>query len=321
MHTIEKKSSTLNPGVGECSAFTEVVKQASIFAKVNRPILIRGERGTGKELIARFVHQQSQRRQSNYIAVNCAAFQEELFLSEMFGHEKGAFTGATSSKPGKLELANHGTLFLDEIANMARTAQEKLLRVIEYQKFERLGSAASIEVDVRIIAASNAPLEEMMKSGEFLPDLYDRLCFAELTLPPLRKRREDIPMLINHIVEQLHREIPDLEQKTFTQSAVKELQAYYWPGNIRQLKNIVERLYIFDEDGVIHASELPLEITAVEPLGKSFHEKVRAYEKTLLANALKDCNGNQRAAAKHLDMSYDQFRHFYKKYHLGELLV
>lgn len=128
-------------------------------------------------------------------------------------------------------------------------------------------------------------------------------------------------MLINHIVEQLHREIPDLEQKTFTQSAVKELQAYYWPGNIRQLKNIVERLYIFDEDGVIHASELPLEITAVEPLGKSFHEKVRAYEKTLLANALKDCNGNQRAAAKHLDMSYDQFRHFYKKYHLGELLV
>jgi DNA-binding NtrC family response regulator len=239
----------------------------------------------------------------------------------MFGHEKGAFTGASSSKQGKMEIANHGTLFLDEIANMARTAQEKLLRVIEYQKFERIGGIASIEVDVRIIAASNAPLEEMMKKGEFLPDLYDRLCFAELTLPPLRKRREDIPLLINHIVEDLHREIPDLEHKTFTPSAVKELQAYHWPGNTRQLKNIVERLYIFDEDGVIHASELPLEITAVERLGNTFHEKVMAYEKTLLTNALKDSHGNQRTAAQRLGMSYDQFRHYYKKYNLGGLLA
>ena len=161
----------------------------------------------------------------------------------------------------------------------------------------------------------------MMQNGEFLPDLYDRLCFAELTLPPLRKRREDIPMLIDHIVQQLHAEIPDLERKTFTQSAVKEMQAYHWPGNIRQLKNVVERLYIFDEDGVIHASELPLEITAVEPLGKTFHERVTAFEKTLLTNALKDCQGNQRAAAQVLGMSYDQFRHYFKKYKLGELLA
>ncbi|MFQ5633549.1 MAG: sigma 54-interacting transcriptional regulator, partial [bacterium] len=284
-------------GVGESSAFIDIVNQASIFAKVNRPILIRGERGTGKELIAKFIHQYSKRDQNNYVAVNCAAFQDELFLAEMFGHEKGAFTGAIDSKPGKLELANKGSLFLDEIANLTRTAQEKLLRVIEYQTFERIGGTQVIEVDVRIIAATNAPLDKMMKSGEFLPDLYDRLCFAELTLPPLRKRREDIPMLINHIVEQLHNEIPDLEHKIFTPSAVKELQAYYWPGNIRQLKNIVERLYIFDEDGIIHASELPLEITAVEPLGNTFHENVKAYEKTLLTNALKDCHGNQRVAA------------------------
>ncbi|MCA9743551.1 MAG: sigma 54-interacting transcriptional regulator [Deferribacteres bacterium] len=309
------------PGVGESTAFQEIVRQATIFARVNRPLLIRGERGTGKELVARFIHLKSSRIEQNYVTVNCAAFQEELFLSDMFGHEKGAFTGAVQSKPGKLELAHCGTLFLDEIANMTRTAQEKLLRVIEYQKFERIGGTESLQVDVRIIAATNAPLEEMMQNGEFLPDLYDRLCFAELTLPPLRKRREDIPMLIDHIVQQLHAEIPDLERKTFTQSAVKEMQAYHWPGNIRQLKNVVERLYIFDEDGVIHASELPLEITAVEPLGKTFHERVTAFEKTLLTNALKDCQGNQRAAAQVLGMSYDQFRHYFKKYKLGELLA
>lgn len=309
------------PGVGDSAAFQEVVRQASVFARVNRPILIRGERGTGKELVARFIHLKSKREDKNYLAVNCAAFQEELFLSDMFGHEKGAFTGAVKDKPGKLELADQGTLFLDEIANLSRTAQEKLLRVIEYQKFERIGGTRSQQVDVRIIAATNAPLEEMMQNGEFLPDLYDRLCFAELTLPPLRKRRDDIPMLVNHIVQELHQEIPDLEQKSFTHSTIKEMQAYHWPGNIRQLKNVVERLYIFDEDGVIHASELPLEITAVQPLGKTFHEKVSGYEITLLSNALKDCHGNQRAAAKLLGMSYDQFRHYFKKYKLGELLA
>lgn len=309
------------PGIGESAAFSRIIKQAKVFAKVPRPILIRGERGTGKELIARFVHHESQRCEQAFVEVNCAAFQDELFLSEMFGHEKGAFTGATSAKQGKLEAADNGTLFLDEIANMSRTAQEKLLRVIEYQCFERLGGTTAVEVDVRVIAATNAPLEEMMEAGEFLPDLYDRLCFAELVLPPLRKRREDIPLLIEHIVGRLHREIPDLERKKFTQSAIHELQAYHWPGNIRQLKNIVERLYIFDEDGIIHASELPIEITAVEPLGRTFHEKITAYEKNLLTNALKDSHGNQREAARHLGMSYDQFRHYYKKYKLGDLLV
>ncbi|MCG8604922.1 sigma-54 factor interaction domain-containing protein, partial [bacterium] len=183
-------------GIGVSPPFQAVVDQASTLAKIPRPILIRGERGTGKELMARFVHKESGRGERPYVVVNCAAFHDQLFVSEMFGHEKGAFTGATETKVGKLEQANLGTLFLDEVANMSRAAQEKLLRVLEYQKFERVGGADFIEVDVRIIAATNAPLEEMMKKKEFLPDLYDRLCFAELTLPPLRRRREDIPVLI-----------------------------------------------------------------------------------------------------------------------------
>ncbi|MFQ5822604.1 MAG: sigma 54-interacting transcriptional regulator [bacterium] len=308
-------------GVGKSALFTAVVQEARKLAKIPRPILVRGERGTGKELLARFIHKESGRADKPYIVVNCAAFQEELFVSEMFGHEKGAFTGAMEAKPGKLEVANLGTLFLDEVANMSRTAQERLLRVLEYQKFERVGGNKSIEVDVRIIAASNALLEEMMESGEFLRDLYDRLSFAELILPPLRKRREDIPVLIDYIVAQLHQEIPNLEEKTFTLAAIKDLQAYHWPGNIRELKNIVERLYISDEDGIIQASELPLEITSLEPLGGTFYEKIMAYEKTLLLNALKDASGNQREAAKSLGMTYDQFRHYYKKYDLGDLLA
>jgi DNA-binding NtrC family response regulator len=160
-----------------------------------------------------------------------------------------------------------------------------------------------------------------MEKGEFLPDLYDRLTFAELELPPLRKRREDIVPLVEHFIQQLHQEIPNLEATTFSPAALKDLQEYHWPGNIRQLKNVVERLYVADEDNVIRASELPLEITTVEPLRGTFSEMVRAYEKSLLFSALKDCGGNQRTASEKLGMTYDQFRHYYKKYDLGDLLA
>lgn len=313
-----KELQALKCGVGRSDSYLKVLQEARQLAPIPRPILIRGERGTGKELLAKFIHQESSRE--NYVVVNCAAFQEDLFVAEMFGREKGAYTGAVDSQAGKLEMADKGTLFLDEVANMNRTVQEKLLRVIEYQQFERLGGNRSIEVDVRIIAATNADLDKMMENGEFLPDLYDRLSFAELMLPPLRRRREDIPALINHFILELHQEIPGLEVKKFTEKAIAELQAYHWPGNIRQLKNIIERLYISDEDGTIHVSELPLEITSVEPIRGNFYDKVKAYETTLLITALKDENGNQRAAADKLGMTYDQFRHYYKKYNLDELM-
>jgi DNA-binding NtrC family response regulator len=308
-------------GVGTSPAFKKVIEEARMLAKIPRPILIRGERGTGKELLARAIHMESDRKDQPYIVVNCAAFQEDLFAAEMFGRERGAYTGAVDSRPGRLELADGGTLFLDEVANMNRTVQEKLLRVIEYQQFERLGGTKPISVNVRIIAATNADLESLMQRSEFLPDLYDRLSFAVITLPPLRKRREDIPELIAHFIRQLHQEIPNLAHKKFTPAAIRELQNYHWPGNIRQLKNVIERLYISDEDGTIHASELPMEITSVEPIRGNFYERVRAYEINLLLTALKDCEGNQRAAAEKLGMTYDQFRHFYKKYQLDELLV
>lgn len=321
MSTTTKPQTGFPYGVGTSETFRKTMQQAAVYAKINRPILVRGERGTGKELIARYIHAESGRMHHPYVVVNCAAFQEDLIISEMFGREKGAYTGAVDAQPGKLELADRGTLFLDEVANMNRTVQEKLLRVIEYQTFERLGGTRPIEVDVRIIAATNADLGKMMERGEFLRDLYDRLSFAELELPPLRKRREDIPALIDFFINQLHQEIPNLERKHFTASAMTELQAYHWPGNIRQLKNTIERLYFYDEDGIIHASELPLEMTSVDPIRGNFYEKVRAYEKNLLLNALKDADGNQRAAAEALGMTYDQFRHFYRKYCLDEFLV
>ncbi len=161
----------------------------------------------------------------------------------------------------------------------------------------------------------------MMEKGEFLPDLYDRLSFAELHVPPLRKRRDDIPLLVSFFIDELHKEIPDLELKSFTEAAINDMQKYHWPGNIRELKNIVERLYISDKDGIINASELPLEITSVEPLEGTFYSKTRAFQKSILLNTLKDCLGNQREAAEKLGMTYDQFRHYYKKYNLGDLLV
>jgi DNA-binding NtrC family response regulator len=308
-------------GVGRSQAFLEIVEQAREFANIPRPILLRGERGTGKELIARYIHRQSDRASGPYLILNCAAFDDQLFLSQMLGHEKGAFTGAIERKIGHLERADGGTLFLDEVANLTHRAQEMLLRVIEYQKFERVGGTRPIAVDVRILAATNAELEKIMDCGEFMRDLHDRICFAEITIPPLRKRREDIPLLIEHFVAQLHKEIPDLEQGSFTPAAIQDLMAYHWPGNIRQLKNVVERLYVSDKDRVVHTSELPLEITATDPIQGTFHDRVRAYEKTLLLNALKDTGGNQKEAAKQLGLTYDQFRHYYKKYQLGELLM
>jgi psp operon transcriptional activator len=304
-------------GIGGSPAFLAVVEQARELARIPRPMLIRGERGTGKELLARFVHAASPRHAGPYVIVNCGAFQDELLVSHLFGHEKGAFTGATERRVGVFEQANGGTLFLDEVANLSRNAQARLHRVVEYQTFPRVGGTSQIEVDVRVIAATNADIGAMIERGDFMADLYDRLRFAEIVLPPLRQRCEDVPLLIDHFIARLHEELPDLGAARFTAAAVKELAAYSWPGNVRELKNVIERLYVSDRDRTIQASELPLEITTTEPIQGTFSQKVRAFEKTLLANALKDAGGNQRAAAQKLGMTYDQFRHYYRKYELG----
>jgi DNA-binding NtrC family response regulator len=307
-------------GIGKSRAFVDIVEQARDLAKIPRPILIRGERGTGKELLARFVHGASPRSRKPYLIVNCGAFHDELLVSHLFGHERGAFTGASEQRIGIFERAHGGTLFLDEVANLSRPAQARLHRVVEYQTFQRVGGTKPIKVDVRLIAATNADLKDLIERGEFMPDLYDRLRFAEIVLPPLRKRRQDIPRLIEHFVAQLHLELPDLGAAEFTEAAVRDLVAYHWPGNVRELKNVIERLYVSDRDRTIHSSELPLEVTSTEPLKGNFHQRVRAFEKALLLNALKDVNGNQRAAARQLGMTYDQFRHYYRKYDLAQLL-
>jgi DNA-binding NtrC family response regulator len=307
-------------GIGRCPAFLAVVEQARDLARIPRPILIRGERGTGKELLARFIHAASPRRDRPYRIVNCGAFQEELLVSHLFGHEKGAFTGASERHVGVFEQADGGTLFLDEIANLSRNAQARLHRVVEYQAFQRVGGGAEIEVDVRVIAATNADLAALIERGDFMADLYDRLRFAEIVLPPLRERREDVPLLIDHFIARLKEELPDVGAARFTEAAVKELASYCWPGNVRELKNVIERLYVSDRDREIQASELPLEVTTTEPIQGTFAQKVRAFEKALLANALKDTGGNQRTAAEKLGMTYDQFRHYYRKYALGEVV-
>jgi psp operon transcriptional activator len=318
---VHEKSDPLDlAGIGRCPAFLAVVEQARELARIPRPILIRGERGTGKELLARFVHAASPRHAGPYRIVNCGAFQDELLVSHLFGHEKGAFTGASERHVGVFEQANGGTLFLDEIANLSRHAQARLHRVVEYQTFERVGGTSPIEVDVHVIAATNADLGALIERGDFMADLYDRLRFAEIVLPPLRERREDVPLLIDHFIARLREELPDLGAARFTEAAVAELAAYSWPGNVRELKNVIERLYVSDRDRTIQASELPLEITTTEPIQGTFSQKVRAFEKTLLANALKDAGGNQRAAAQKLGMTYDQFRHYYRKYELGDLI-
>jgi psp operon transcriptional activator len=304
-------------GIGASPAFLAVVEQARELARIPRPILVRGERGTGKELLARFIHAASPRRGEPYLIVNCGAFQDELLVSHLFGHEKGSFTGATERRIGVFEQAHGGTLFLDEVANLSRGAQARLHRVVEYQTFQRIGGTNPIEVDVRLVAATNADLGALIERGDFMVDLYDRLRFAELTLPPLRQRNDDVPLLVDHFVARLHQELPDLGAARFTEPAMEALRGYAWPGNVRELKNVIERLYVCDRDRTIQASELPLEVTTTEPIQGSFSQRVRGFEKALLRNALQDAGANQRLAAERLGMSYDQFRHYYKKYALG----
>jgi DNA-binding NtrC family response regulator len=310
------------PGIAHSQALQQVLAQARIFAGVPRPVLVRGERGTGKELVARFIHRNSRRADAAFVVMNCAALNDELVNAEIYGHEKGAFTGAHESRAGKLEQADGGTLFMDEIGNMSMPFQERILRVVEYQEFQRVRGTETIKVDVRMISATNADLEELMDDGLFRSDLYDRLTFATLRLPPLRDRREDVPHLIVHFVRSLHEEIPNLMQRTFERATVEAMVDYYWPGNVRELKNIVERLYLYGSSERITPADLPRELTgaAAGPagaVGGGFHEQVEAFKQQLICDALARAHDNQRAAADDLQMSYDQFRHFYRKYGCG----
>lgn len=227
--------------LGQSNSFLEVLEQISQIAPLNKPVLVIGERGTGKELVAARLHFLSKRWEQNYLKLNCAALNESLLESELFGYEAGAFTGAQKRREGRFEVAHNGTLFLDELANTSGMIQEKLLRVIEYGEFERVGGSKSVKVDVRLVAATNEDLPSLAKSGEFRPDLLDRLAFDVITLPPLRERLDDIMMLAEHFAINMARELEMELFSGFTEKARRTLMDYDWPGNIRELKNVVER--------------------------------------------------------------------------------
>jgi two-component system nitrogen regulation response regulator NtrX len=245
--------------VGQSPALRRVLEAVQRAAPTNATVMLRGESGVGKELVARTVHRNSPRASQRFVQVNCAAIPEELIESELFGHEKGSFTGATEKQIGKFEQADRGTIFLDEVGDMSPKTQAKVLRVLQEQEVERLGSARTIKVDVRVIAATNKDLEEAIQRGEFREDLYFRLNVIPLVVPPLRERPEDIPQLVHHFAKLMGEE-HNLKAKKFEPAAMEMLQRYRWRGNIRELRNTVERVLIMSPADVVRFDDLPAEI-------------------------------------------------------------
>ena len=333
---IPESDRDLPPLVGEAPAFRAALAQVSQLAALERPVLVVGERGTGKELVAARLTYLSQRWDKPFLKLNCAALAEGLLDSELFGHEAGAFTGAARRRLSRFEIAEGGTLFLDEIATASLAVQEKILRVIEYGSFERVGGNEVHHVDVRIIAATNADLPALAEEGRFRSDLLDRLAFDVVTIPPLRERAEDIPLLAEHFARGMTRELRREAFRGFTQSARDQLIAYRWPGNVRELKNVVERsLYrwprpdlpiddiVFDAFASPHRAA-PQTFAAMrppptaEPVAPSdFLPRVAGFERKLLADALAANRFNQRRTATTLGLTYDQLRHYLKKHALG----
>jgi DNA-binding NtrC family response regulator len=303
--------------IGASPAIGDVLERVERVARIPRPVLIQGERGTGKELVARAIHVASGRGDRPFVAVNCAAFPETLLESELFGHERGAFTGAEQRRQGKFEQAQGGTLFLDEIGNMPLAFQQKILRVIEYGTFTRLGGVQELRPDARIVAATNTDLEGAIAKGRFLQDLYDRLAFEVVRVPPLREREGDIEVLAHHFLEEFLKEVPALRPKGMNPEALALLERHSFPGNVRELKNTIERAAYRDRTNQIDPEDIDL--AAVPPAfeGATFDERVDAFKRRQIVDALAAAGGNQTRAAQALGLSYDQFRHYYRSYGLG----
>lgn len=326
--------------IGNSAALTHALDRVSQLATVNRPSLILGERGTGKDLVADRLHFLSTRWDAPLLKVNCAAIAESLLESELFGHEPGAFTGATKVHHGRFERADGGTLFLDELGTMSLRLQEKLLRLVEYGEFERLGGQKTLQVDVRVVAATNADVQALSDSGQFRADLLDRLSFDVIHLPALRQRKEDIPALADHFAFQMCSEIGWDLFPGFSEDAMATLLAHDWPGNVRELKNVVERsMYRWGNpaepvgDIVIDPflppwpAEPPRDSRAAtqpaeEPPAPAaeiddFTAHMEAIERRLLLDALRTNQFNQRKTALALGLSYDQLRGLVRKYKLS----
>ena len=322
--------------LGQSEIFLEFQERLSRVAPVNRPTLLLGERGSGKELAANRLHYLSKRWQGPFLTLNCSALSPSLIESELFGYEKGAFTGAAQRRKGRFEAADGGSLFLDEIGNIPIEVQEKILRVVEYSTFERVGSSESIDVDVRIIAATNADVKALVAKNRFKHDLLDRLSFEVLIVPPMRERKEDILLLVNHFAGRMAVELGWTEIPQFSSDAVRALEGHPWPGNVRELKNVVERAVyrsdsprinqiVFDpfsspyekktpeierENSAVDATSSDLSDLMARPL----KEAVWGLKVRMLENALKKARFNQKKAAQLLGLTYHQFRGLYRQY-------
>jgi transcriptional regulator with PAS, ATPase and Fis domain len=291
--------------VGECSKIRNLRGYLSQVARVNSTVLITGETGTGKQLVAETIHRESARREGPFVTVNCAAIPETLLESELFGYEKGAFTGAGTAKPGKLELADGGTFFLDEIGDMNLVAQAKLLRVLESGQVERLGGRRGQRFDVRFVAATNQDLEKLVEQRAFRKDLYYRLNVARVALPPLRERVEDIPLLLAYYMTALGDPL-GIQVEGFSEEALARLVAYPWPGNVRELRNLVEAMLVSRPAGRLCAEHLPLPygITpGVTPGITPAGAKIHADERQRVLSALSTTNWNVSKAAQRLQWS------------------
>ncbi|MDT8758143.1 phage shock protein operon transcriptional activator [Sphingomonas psychrotolerans] len=335
--------------IGQSGAFLDALERASRAAALDRPVLVIGERGTGKELVAERLHRLSPRWDQPLVIMNCAALPETLIEAELFGHESGAFTGATKARAGRFEEAHRGTLFLDELGTLSMAAQDRLLRAVEYGEVTRIGSSRPLNVDVRIVAATNEHLPDKVEKGTFRADLLDRLSFEVVTLPPLRARRGDIEVLAEFFGRRMASEIGLVDWPGWGPNALDALLSYDWPGNVRELRNVVERaVYRWERDGPVDSIEIdpfkspfrprpmssavtaaapapavvePAMEVRVEPAaafdgGTDFKSRVNAFERQLLTRALAEHRYNQRSTAEALGLTYDQLRHALKRHEL-----
>jgi psp operon transcriptional activator len=331
--------------IGEAPSWLEAQEKVSQLAGLDRPILVIGERGTGKELIGERVHFLSRRWEGPFIKVNCAALSEDLLDSELFGHERGAFTGATERRLGRFELANGGTIFLDEVATASMRVQEKLLRIVEYGEFQRLGGEKVLSTDVRVVAATNVDLPAHAALGKFRADLLDRLAFDVVTLPPLRARAGDISLLGDHFARRMAREMAE-DFPGFSPSAIAAMEAYDWPGNVRELRNFAQRI-TFRALAFGETEPIRFEASALDPFASPyrpsvsasirgsftpdsapdqgfvtpspspdlpFEDQVRLLETSLIDGALSSAEGHQGKAANLLGLTYHKFRGLLKKH-------
>lgn len=300
--------------LGNSPAIQKVKFSIAQAAATNARVFIHGENGTGKELVARTIFKNSKRKDQPFVEVNCAALPEELIESELFGYVKGAFTGATDTRIGKFEAANGGTLFLDEICDMSLSTQAKVLRILQEQRFEKLGSTEQVSVDVRVIAATNIPVEEAIKEGKFREDLYYRLNVIPIVIPPLRDRKSDIPLLVDHYVRQTIAE-NNLTPKIIEKEAVSILENHFWPGNIRELKNVIERLCIMTVSDIIRAQDVKDSMTgfvkANDLVEKGDFKKAKEeFEKQYILKTLQTNEGNVSKTSKALGIERS---HLYRK--------